>query len=158
MFKTLATSCAYGCGGGYWTAVRARFRRRHGSYGDVDVSVVLITHHQVHQYRAGAACVEAKDDNFGVVIWPLTHCQVQVTVDFLSCKQSHMMDLLQSTVQVELPPVEMVGIEREIIIFSTVAGVGQNVAATFGEAKKDMSCSQKLLADDVLQWNTHSGR
>ncbi len=45
--------------------------------------------------------------------------------------------------QVELPPIEMVGIEREIIIFSTVAGVGQNIAAAFGEAKKDMSGTKK---------------
>lgn len=41
--------------------------------------------------------------------------------------------------QVELPPVEMIGIEREIVILSTVAGVGQNVTATFGEAKENMS-------------------
>lgn len=47
--------------------------------------------------------------------------------------------LFESTVQVELPPIEMVGVEREIIIFSTIAGVGQYVAAAFGEAKKDMS-------------------
>lgn len=41
--------------------------------------------------------------------------------------------------QIELPPIQMVSIEREIVVFSTVAGVGQNIAATFGEAKKDMS-------------------
>lgn len=52
--------------------------------------------------------------------------------------------LFESTVQVELPPVEVVGVEREIIIFSTVAGVGQNVAAAFGEAKKDMSGTTKV--------------
>lgn len=32
----------------------------------------------------------------------------------------------------------MIGIEGEVIIFSTVAGVGQDIAATFGEAKEDM--------------------
>lgn len=37
--------------------------------------------------------LEAKDDDFGVVIWPLTYSQVQVTVDFFSCKQTNMMDL-----------------------------------------------------------------
>lgn len=37
--------------------------------------------------------LKAKDDNFGVVIWPLTHGQVQVAVNFLSCKQTYMMDL-----------------------------------------------------------------
>lgn len=51
--------------------------------------------------------------------------------------------LFESTVQVELPPIEMVGIEREIIIFSTVAGVGQNVAAAFSEAEKDMTGTKK---------------
>lgn len=61
-----------------------------------------------------------------------------------------MMDLFESTVQVELPPIEMVDVKGEIIIFSTIAGVGQDVAATFGEAKKDMSRSQELLADNVL--------
>lgn len=52
--------------------------------------------------------------------------------------------LFESTVQVELPPIEMVGIEREIIIFATVAGVRQNIAATFGEAKKDVSGTEKV--------------
>lgn len=37
--------------------------------------------------------LEAKDNDFGVVIWPLTHGQVEVAVDFLSCKQTYMMDL-----------------------------------------------------------------
>lgn len=50
--------------------------------------------------------------------------------------------LFDSTVQVELPPIKMVGIKREIIIFSTVAGVGEDIAATFGEAKKDVSRTQ----------------
>lgn len=37
--------------------------------------------------------LEAKDDDFGVVVRPLAHSEVQVTVDFLSCKKPHMMDL-----------------------------------------------------------------
>ena len=53
--------------------------------------------------------------------------------------------LFESTVQVELPPIKMVGIEREIIIFSTVAGVGQNIAAAFGKAKKHMSGTKKVM-------------
>lgn len=53
--------------------------------------------------------------------------------------------LFESTVEVELPPVQMVSIEREIIIFSTVTGVGQNIAATFGEAKKDMPETKKVM-------------
>jgi len=52
--------------------------------------------------------------------------------------------LFESTVQVELPPIKMVGIEREIIIFSAVTGVGQNVAAAFGKAKKDMPGTKKV--------------
>lgn len=55
---------------------------------------------------------------------------------------SAFLHLFDSAVQVELPPIKMVGIKREIIIFSTVAGVGQDVAATFGEAEKDMSRTQ----------------
>lgn len=53
--------------------------------------------------------------------------------------------LSESFVQIKLPPVELVGIEREIIVFPTVAGVGQNVAATFGESKKNMSRTRKGL-------------
>ncbi len=53
--------------------------------------------------------------------------------------------LFESTVQVELPPVEMVGIEREIIVFSIVAGVGQNVTATFGKAEKDVSAIKNMI-------------
>lgn len=37
--------------------------------------------------------LEAKDDDFGVVVWPLAHSEVQVTVDFLSCKKPQMMNL-----------------------------------------------------------------
>ena len=37
----------------------------------------------------------------------------------------------------------MVGIEREIINFPKVTGVGQNVSAAFGKAKKDMSGGSK---------------
>lgn len=58
---------------------------------------------------------------------------------------STFLHLFESTVHVELPPIKMVGIEREIIIFSTVAGVGQNIAATFGEAKKDMSRTKNIF-------------
>lgn len=40
--------------------------------------------------------------------------------------------------QVELPPVEVVGVKREIVVLSAVAGVRQNVAAASGEAKEDV--------------------
>lgn len=46
--------------------------------------------------------------------------------------------------QVELPPVEMVDVEGEVVIFSTIPRVGQDVAATFGEAKKDMAETTEL--------------
>lgn len=55
--------------------------------------------------------------------------------------------------QVELPPIKMVGIEREIINFSKVTGVGQNVAATFGKAKKDMSGKSKNNDKPLLNVN-----
>lgn len=47
--------------------------------------------------------------------------------------------LSESTVQVELPPIKVIDIEREVIVFSTVAGVGQNIPATFGKAQKYVS-------------------
>lgn len=37
--------------------------------------------------------LEAEDDDFGAVIWPLTHSEVEVAVDLLPRKQPHMMDL-----------------------------------------------------------------
>lgn len=42
-------TCAYGGYGGGGAALFAGFLRRHGGDGDVNVSVVLITHHHVHQ-------------------------------------------------------------------------------------------------------------
>lgn len=47
--------------------------------------------------------------------------------------------LSESAVQIELPPIKVIGIEREVIVFSTVAGVGQNIPATLGEAQKYVS-------------------
>lgn len=47
--------------------------------------------------------------------------------------------LSESTVQIELPPIKVVDIEREVIVFSTVTGVGQNIPATFGKAQKYVS-------------------
>ena len=45
--------------------------------------------------------------------------------------------------EVELPPVEVVCVEGEVIIFPTVTCVRQNVAATFGEAEKDVTESKR---------------
>lgn len=47
--------------------------------------------------------------------------------------------LSESTVQIELPPIKVIDIEREVIVFSTVAGVGQDIPATFGKAQKYVS-------------------
>lgn len=58
--------------------------------------------------------------------------------------------LFKSAVQIELPPIEMVSIEGEVIIFPTVTGVGQNIAATFGEAKKDVSGTTKVTEKTPL--------
>lgn len=55
-----------------------------------------------------------------------------------------LLHLSKSTVQVELPPIKMINIEREIIIFSTVAGVGQNIPATFGKAQKYVSKTKSI--------------
>lgn len=41
--------------------------------------------------------------------------------------------------KIELPPIKMIDIKREVIIFSVVTGVGQNIPATFGKAQKNVS-------------------
>lgn len=40
--------------------------------------------------------------------------------------------------QVEFPPVKVVGKER-VIVCATVAGVGEHIVAAFGEAKEDVT-------------------
>lgn len=120
------STCGDGHARGYGAALGARYSGRHGEDGDVDVPVVLIAHHQVHQQGAGTASaertggdaqihalfrslaaslfssqcfslprflLEAKYDDFRVVIGPLAHGQVKVAVDFHPCKQTHVMDL-----------------------------------------------------------------
>lgn len=66
------------------------------NYLDTTIKYFWLKLNQLHMAADQCAyysLLEAKDDNFRVVIWPLTHCQVQVTIDFLSCKQTYMMDL-----------------------------------------------------------------
>ena len=41
--------------------------------------------------------------------------------------------------QVELPPVEVIGVEGEVIVLSTVTGVGQHVTTTLSEPQEDVS-------------------
>lgn len=118
---------------------------------------------------ANDSSLKTKDHDLGAVVGPLADSQVQIAVDFLSCKQPDMMDLkkihkkvtqratrretitdarpcgnlllhlFESTMQIELPPVKMINVEREVIIFPVVAGVGQNIPATFGEAQENVS-------------------
>lgn len=52
--------------------------------------------------------------------------------------------LFESTVKVKLPPIEVVRIEREVIVRSTVAGVWQNIATAFGKTEKYVSVHNKL--------------
>lgn len=47
--------------------------------------------------------------------------------------------------QIELPPIKMIDIEREVIIFSVLAGVGQNIPATFGKAQENVSKTKQHL-------------
>lgn len=44
--------------------------------------------------------LEAKNYDFGAVIWPLTNSKVKVTINFFSCKQFYMMDLKKRQVHV----------------------------------------------------------
>lgn len=89
---------------------------------------------------------------------PLTHGQIEITVDILTSKQTHMMNLFEAAVQVKLPPVQVIGVEGEVIVLSAVARVGQNIPATLSEAQEDVPGSEKLLTDDGLQWNTNTWR
>lgn len=57
----------------------------------------------------------------------------------LDCVGICFLHLFESTMQIKLPPIKMIDIEREIIIFSVVTGVGQNILATFGKAQKNVS-------------------
>lgn len=45
------------------------------------------------QRFSNVSLLESKDDNLGAVVGPLTDSEVEVAVNFLSCKQPNMMDL-----------------------------------------------------------------
>ena len=47
--------------------------------------------------------------------------------------------LFEAAVQVELPPVQVIRVEGEIIILATVAGVGKNVAPALRKAQEDVT-------------------
>lgn len=128
--------------------------------------------HSGRRCRNVKSCLlKTKDHNLGAVVRPLADRKVQIAVDFLSRKQSHVMDLrkirserntkghtsefwkrapetcfrhlFESTVEIKLPPIKMIDIEGEVIILSAVAGVGQNIPATFGKAQKNVSKEEK---------------
>lgn len=46
--------------------------------------------------------------------------------------------LFEAAVEVKLPPVQVIGVKGEVIIFSAVTGVGQNVTAALSEAQEDV--------------------
>lgn len=52
--------------------------------------------------------------------------------------------LFEATVQVKLPPVQMVGVEREIIVLTTVARVGQNITSALCKAQEDVTGRQQI--------------
>lgn len=52
------STCGDGHARGYGAALAARYSGRHGEDGDVDVPVVLLAHHQVHQQGAGTPSAE----------------------------------------------------------------------------------------------------
>lgn len=57
---------------------------------------------------------------------------------------------------VELPPVEVIYVEGEVVI-PTAAGVGEDIAATLGKSQEDMACVEKVLVYDVLEGHTDPG-
>lgn len=64
------------------------------------------------------------------------------------CSSGTVRYLFKATVQVELPPVQMVGVEREIIVFATIACVGQNVTPTFCKAQEDVTEIKEIEKGD----------
>lgn len=91
---------------------------------------------------------------------------------------------LELAVHVELPPVQVVDVEGEVVV-SAAAGVGEDVPAALGKAQEDMSggaqgrgarsgpachptqpppcpalaspCIEEVLVHDVLQGDAHPG-
>lgn len=118
--------------------------------------VLIAHHHHVHEHPVGRAGVETKHDDLGSVARPLTHSQVQVTVDLLVLEEPHLPDQLELAVDVELPPVEVIYVEGEVVI-PTAAGVGEDIAATLGKSQEDMACIEKILIYDVLEGHADPG-
>lgn len=51
--------------------------------------------------------------------------------------------------QVELPPVQVVGVEGEIIILTTITRVGQNVTPALCKAQKDVTETKEIEEGDI---------
>lgn len=62
--------------------------------------------------------------------------------------------LFEFAVQVELPPVKVVG-EEGVIVCAAVAGVGQDVTAAFGEAQEDVSGRRMNSRVVMDSWTLH---
>lgn len=62
--------------------------------------------------------------------------------------------LFEFAVQVELPPVKVVGKEG-VIVCAAVAGVGQDVTTAFGEAQEDVSRRRMNSRVVMDSWKCH---
>lgn len=65
------------------------------------------------------------------------------------CSSEEVRYLFEATVQVELPPVQMVGVEGKIIVLAAVARVGQNVTAAFREAEEDVTETNETEEEEI---------
>lgn len=59
--------------------------------------------------------------------------------------------LFEAAVQVKLPPVQVIRVEGEVIVLSTVTGVGQHVPPAFGEAQEDVP----VIAERRIRHSIH---
>lgn len=60
--------------------------------------------------------------------------------------------LLETPVQVELPPVQVVSVC--VIFFAIVSGIGQHIASAFREAQKDVPIEKiEVLNHQVWSWS-----
>lgn len=51
--------------------------------------------------------------------------------------------------QVELPPVQVIGVEGEVVVLSAVTGVGQHVPAALSEAQEDVSVTAERQTNQI---------
>lgn len=65
------------------------------------------------------------------------------------CSSESVSYLFEATVQVELPPVQMVGVEGEIVVFATIARVGQNITPALCKAQEDVTETKEIEEGDI---------